>query len=124
MLFRSGFAIGFDRLVEVMEQIDKAPADKGIDLFIISLGNKAMKRGYLWSCELNQAGIRTEIDFRGKSLKALMKRANKLNAGHVLIVGENELDQNSAILRNMNTKDQVSIDIDTLVDDLLEKLIK
>jgi histidyl-tRNA synthetase len=119
-----GFAIGFDRLVEVMEQIDKAPADKGIDLFIVSLGDTAMKKGYLWSCELNQAGIRTEIDYRGKSLKALMKRANKLNAGHVLIVGDNELDQNTAILRDMNTKDQVPIDIDTLVDDLLEKLIK
>ncbi|MCP4672614.1 MAG: histidine--tRNA ligase, partial [Desulfobacula sp.] len=97
---------------------------KDIDLFIVSLGNRAMKKGYLWSCQLNQAGIRTEIDFRGKSLKALMKRANKLNAGHVLIVGENELDQNTAILRDMNTKVQVPIDIDTLVDDLTEKMIK
>jgi histidyl-tRNA synthetase len=68
-----GFAIGFDRLVEVMEQIDKIPEPLPLDLFIISLGDTAMEKGYHWSCELNQKGIRTEIDFRGKSLKALMK---------------------------------------------------
>ncbi len=118
-----GFAIGFDRLVEVMEQIGQSPSDNGLDLFIISLGDIAMKKGYLWSCELNQAGIRTEIDYRGKSLKALMKRANKFNARYVLIVGETEINQNAAILRNMNTKDQDSIDIDALIPELI-KIIK
>ena len=118
-----GFAIGFDRLVEVMEQIDQSPSDSGLDLFIISIGDIAMKKGYLWSCELNQAGIRTEIDYRGKSLKALMKRANKFNSRYVLIVGETEIKQNAAILRNMNTKDQDSIDIDTLIPELI-KIIK
>ncbi len=118
-----GFAIGFDRLVEVMEQIGEGLSDSGLDLFIISLGNTAMKKGYLWSCELNQAGIRTEIDYRGKSLKALMKRANKFNARYVLIVGETEINQNAAILRNMNTKDQDSIDIDALIPELI-KIIK
>ncbi|MCP3875581.1 MAG: histidine--tRNA ligase [Desulfobacteraceae bacterium] len=117
-----GFAIGFDRLVEVMEQIEKTPEKEGLDLFIISLGEPAMEKGYLWSCELNQAGIRTEIDFRGKSLKALMKRANKLNAKYVLIAGENELADNSVILRDMNTKDQVSLSIETLVPELIKKL--
>ena len=77
----------------------------------------------MWSCELNQAGIRTEIDYRGKSLKALMKRANKFNARYVLIVGETEINQNAAILRNMNTKDQDSIDIDALIPELI-KIIK
>ncbi len=118
-----GFAIGFDRLVEVMEQIAQSPSDNGLDLFIISIGDIAMKKGYLWSCELNQAGIRTEIDYRGKSLKALMKRANKFNSRYVLIVGETEIKQNAAILRNMNTKDQDSIDIDTLIPELI-KIIK
>ena len=118
-----GFAIGFDRLVEVMEQIGQSPSDSALDLFIISLGDIAMKKGYLWSCELNQAGIRTEIDYRGKSLKALMKRANKFNARYVLIVGETEINQNTAILRNMNTKDQDPIDIDTLIPELI-KIIK
>jgi len=113
-----GFAIGFDRLVEVMEQIDKTPKESLLDLFIIALGDTAMGKGYHWSCELNQAGIRTEMDFRGKSLKALMKRANKLGARYVLIAGENELADNAVVLRDMNTKEQVSLKLETLVIEL------
>ncbi len=115
-----GFAIGFDRLVEVMEQIDKIPEEPTLDLFIICLGDTAMEKGYHWSCELNQAGIRTEMDFRGKSMKALMKRADKLNAQHVLIAGENELIKNAVVLRNMNTKKQVSLALETLVPELIK----
>ncbi len=115
-----GFAIGFDRLVEVMEQIDKTPEDRPLDLFIVSLGDAAMEKGYHWSCELNQAGIRTDMDFRGKSMKSLMKRADKLSAQYVLIAGENELMENAIILRNMNTKEQVSLAIENLVPELIK----
>ncbi len=118
-----GFAIGFDRLVEVMEQLVDTPDEQSIDLFIVTLGDSAMEKGYLWSCELNQNGIKTDMDFRGKSLKALMKRANKLNAKQVLIVGDNELKDNSLILRDMNTKEQISIGMETLIPDLI-KIIK
>ena len=119
-----GFAIGFDRLVEVMEQLDKGPKDPLLDLFIICLGDTATKKGYHWSCDLNQAGIRTEMDFREKNMKYLMKRADKLNAQHVLIAGENELKENAIVLRNMNTKEQVSLAMETLVPDLIKILKK
>jgi histidyl-tRNA synthetase len=115
-----GFAIGFDRLVEVMEQLDKAPETPSLDLFLICLGDMATEKGYHWSCELNQIGIRTEMDFRGKSMKALMKRANKLNAHYVLIAGEDELAKNAIILRDMTTKEQVSLATETLVPELIK----
>jgi histidyl-tRNA synthetase len=114
-----GFAIGFDRLVEVMAQLTTQSTKPDLDLFIIALGEKALAKAYLWSCQLNPKGLRTEVDFRGKSLKSLMKRANKRNAPHVLIVGENELNENQLILRNMNTKDQRFIAIDNLVPELM-----
>ena len=115
-----GFAIGFDRLVEVMEQIDKTQEDRPLDLFIVSLGDAAMEKAYHWSCELNQAGIRTDMDFQGKSMKALMKRADKLNAQYVLIAGENELMEKAVILRNMNTKEQVSLTLENLIPELIK----
>jgi len=115
-----GFAIGFDRLVEVMEQLREKQEENCLDLFIVCLGKAAMEKGYHWSCELNQADIRTDIDFRGKSMKALMKRANKLNAGYVLIAGDNELDQDAVILRNMETKEQVSFPVKTVTQELLK----
>jgi histidyl-tRNA synthetase len=109
-----GFAIGFDRLVEIMEQLTPASAPTGPDLFIVALVDPAMELAYHLCCDLNQAGIRTDTDFRGKSLKALMKRADKLNARYVLIAGQAELAENALILRNMQTKEQVSIPMDGL----------
>jgi histidyl-tRNA synthetase len=118
-----GFAIGFDRLVEIMEQLTPVPPEPGPDLFIVALGDSAMEMAYHLSCDLNQAGIRTDTDFRGKSLKALMKRADKLNARYVLIAGQSEMDDNALILRNMTTKEQVSISMDRLLPEL-ETLLK
>jgi histidyl-tRNA synthetase len=118
-----GFAIGFDRLVEIMEQLTPMPADPGPDLFIVALGDAAMETAYHLSCDLNQTGIKTDTDFRGKSLKALMKRADKLNARYVLIAGQTELNDNALILRNMKTKEQVSISMDRLVPEI-ESVLK
>ncbi len=119
-----GFAIGFDRLVEVMEQLHPRSDANGPDLFIVPLGDAALEKSFHWSCDLNTAGLRTDTDFRGKSMKALMKRANKLKAAHVLIVGSNELEENKAILRNMDTKTQTDIPLKTLVPTLLDLLKK
>ncbi len=119
-----GFAIGFDRLVEVMEELGKTPEQDPLDLFILPLGDEAMEKAYAWSCDLNLAGITTQTDFRGRSMKSLMKRADKLNACHVLIAGENELAQGKLILRNMNTKDQVFVAMDNLADELKTLLKK
>ena len=114
-----GFAIGFDRLVEVMEQLDIESKELPLDLFIIALGDTALEKAYYWSCDLNRAGVRTEVDFRGKSLKSLMKRADKLKASQVLIAGENELKDKQLILRNMDTKNQVFVPMDNLVPELM-----
>ncbi|MCA1786816.1 MAG: histidine--tRNA ligase, partial [Desulfobacteraceae bacterium] len=118
-----GFAIGFDRLVEVMEQLEQLPEEPGLDLFIVALGDQAMEMAYHLSCDLNQAGIRTGTDFRGKSLKALMKRADKLNARHVLIAGPSELKEAALILRNMVTGEQTFIPMDQLVP-ALKKILQ
>ncbi len=107
-----GFAIGFDRLVQVMEALDKKVDDQELDLFIIALGDSAIEAGYHWSTDLNLKGIRTEIDYRNKSLKSLMKRADKLGAKNVLIAGEKEIKENALILRNMDTREQITIDSD------------
>ncbi len=52
-----------------------------------------------------------------------MKRADRLEAGYVLIVGDDELKKGEAILRNMETKDQVSVPLDGLVEAIKEKII-
>jgi histidyl-tRNA synthetase len=67
--------------------------------------------------------MRAEMDFDGKSLKSQMKRADRLEAGHVLIIGDEELEKGEAILRNMATKKQISVPIDGLVENIRRKIV-
>ncbi len=112
-----GFAVGFDRLLEILpanaENHDGKP-----EIFVAALGDEYISKAYLWATALSMAGIPTEIDLSGRSLKSLMKRADRLNAAHVLIVGEEEFKQGNVILRNMETKEQHSISIDGIVENI------
>lgn len=116
-----GFAIGFDRLVEVALQ-QKRSLDRGPDVFIAALGEKSRQVAFEWSCDLNRAGISTDMEFADRSLKSQMKRANRLNTAHVLIVGENELAGGEIILRNMDTKEQLALPIGGLVKTLTDRI--
>ncbi|MFQ5949883.1 MAG: His/Gly/Thr/Pro-type tRNA ligase C-terminal domain-containing protein, partial [Nitrospiria bacterium] len=57
-------------------------------------------------------------------LKSHMKRADKLGAEYVLIVGETELSQGKAILRDMTTKSQATVGLKTLMEDILAQINK
>ena len=117
----TGFAIGLDRLTEISGlQIDDY--HKTPQIFIAALGQRSKGRAFEWVCSLNKTGIRAEMDFGEKSLKSQMKRADKLGVGHVLIVGEKELAEGSAVLRDMMTKKQVFISTDAVVENVSRKL--
>jgi histidyl-tRNA synthetase len=62
------------------------------------------------------------MEFADKSLKAQMKKADKVNADYVIIVGDEELEKKSVILKNMKTKEQDAISVDAIVNTLIGKL--
>ncbi len=116
-----GFAIGFDRLVEITDLKD-AGLENRPDIFIAALGEQSISAASTWAGDLSLSGIKTEMDMSGRSLKSLMKRADRLNARHVLIVGENEIKEGAVTLRNMETKEQLSISIKGPIDDLVTNI--
>jgi len=116
-----GFAIGMERLVSLL------PTDKEFisypHLFIAALGQEPSKEAYQIINQLHLEGIRAELDYEGKSLKSQMRRADKLKARYVLILGEDELKRGKAALRNMETKSQEEISIDKLLETLKSKIV-
>jgi len=118
----TGFAIGFDRLTELTglaaSQFYRKP-----DIFVAALGDKSRLLAFEWICAFGDEGVRAEMDFAGKSLKNQMKRADRLEAGQVLIMGDDELKKGEVILRNMETKEQVSLPLDGLVENIKGKII-
>ncbi len=117
----TGFAIGFDRLAEVCglsaESLVKPPS-----LYIAALGEKCIDIAFEWICRLGAAGIESEMDFSDRSLKSQMKRADRLGAEYVLMLGEQELSEGVALLRDMRTRDQERIPMAGIVDALIRRL--
>ncbi|MEJ2100445.1 MAG: histidine--tRNA ligase [Desulfobacterales bacterium] len=119
----TGFAIGFDRLTE-LAGLEVADFYRKPHVFVAALGGKSRLLAFEWICSLGNQGIRAELDFSDKSLKSLMKRADRLGAGYALIVGDDELEKGEVILRNMQSKAQISIPIEGLVETIREKINK
>ena len=119
----TGFAIGFDRLSELVG-VNTPNLAKKPDIFLAALGSESQALAFEGACALGKAGIWAEMDLSNKGLKSQMKRADRLGAANVLIFGENELKEGTAILRNMKTKKQESIPLDGLVDNLINRFSK
>jgi histidyl-tRNA synthetase len=104
-----GFAIGLERLVELVAMQGAASAGTGPRLFIAALGEASRNKAFAWMCELNRKGLAVEMSLEERGLKSQMKTADKWNASHVLIVGEAELAAQTLILRDMRTKAQQEV---------------
>jgi len=115
-----GFAIGMERLISLLPKDGKFIQFP--HLFVASLGKETIKEAYQIINQLHLQGIRAELDYEGKSLKSQMRRADKLKAQYVLILGEEELRKGRAVLRNMESKSQEEIPIPNLVNILKEKV--
>jgi histidyl-tRNA synthetase len=111
-----GFAIGFDRLAEIVAANNISAPE--IDLFIATLGEQAKTAAFEWSCNIAVSGIKTEMDFSDKGLKGQMKKADRLGARYVLILGDKEIGEETAVLRNMTTKEQTPVPIEGIVEKL------
>jgi histidyl-tRNA synthetase len=109
-----GFALGVERLVTLLGEQGRQAAPVP-DLFIAGLGPEAEKKVFRWANELRRAGLWVEIDYFSKGLKAQLKRADRLGARKVLIVGDNELASGRGILRDMAAKAQAEMALDDLL---------
>ncbi len=110
----TGFAVGFDRLAEIAG-LDPADHRLKPDLFLAALGERSRSLAFEWCCRLGREGIRVEMELGDKSLKSLLKSADRLGAAHVLMIGDKELQEGAALFRNMQTKEQVSLPFDGII---------
>ncbi|MEE9418674.1 MAG: histidine--tRNA ligase [Desulfatiglandaceae bacterium] len=116
-----GFAVGMERVVSLLEEDGRSEA-RYPDLFIAALGESAEKACFNWTMELRKAGIWVEMDYASKGLKAQMKKADRLGAKKVFIVGDDELASGKGVLRDMETKVQVEVDLQDIVTNLMEAI--
>jgi histidyl-tRNA synthetase len=116
-----GFAIGSDRLIELLEGRSPLFA-KNPQLFVAALGQEAQEKAFYWVQDFRRQKVRAEMDFQDRSLKSQMRRANKLGASYALIVGDRELENGMAVFRNLDTKAQEEVSLDSLVTEVTGRI--
>ncbi len=115
-----GFAAGMERLLIVMDSLQlSVPDPVPPKVFLIALGEKAMAAMSTIAYRLRSRGIACDMDYLNRSLKAQMREANKLNVPFAIILGEQELEQNICIIKNMSNGDQSSVPLDQIADKIV-----
>lgn len=108
-----GFGMGIERLLNVAESEGvEFPSGSAPDLFIGFIGDKGREAARKLVYQLQDKGICAVYDINLRSLKAQLKYADKLNARYSIVLGDDEVDQNKAKLKNMADGSETLIDID------------
>lgn len=108
-----GFGLGLERLILTLESLNKMPEpDDALDIFIGYIGDSAKIMAMKLVQSLRQKGISADTDFMQRSVKAQMKYASKLPSKFTAILGETEILNGSAIIKNMQTGEGEDIAFD------------
>lgn len=110
-----GFAIGIERLALTVPDSDPS-FSRRLDVYLAILGDTARKLGAKLANDLRCKGFTVEIRYSQMSLKAQMKLADKLGAKKVIMLGDDECNRGELTVRDMQTKQQVLIMIEQIVD--------
>ena len=110
-----GFAAGFERLIMAMnydiENIKKSP-----DVYIVSLGKEAVSFSLNISNKLRfDLDLIVVNDTLQRSMKSQMKDANRLDAKYVILIGENEINNQSIIIKDMKSGEQNEVPVDQIL---------
>lgn len=118
-----GFAFSIERIALALqsEKIE-LNLDQGLDVYLIVLGENAKMAGTKMLNDLRKKNLAAEMDYLNRKMKAQMKAADRINAKYVLILGEDELNEGKAILRNMKSGEQEEIALNHIVEELLQKI--
>jgi len=111
-----GFAMGLERLV--LLKAEEAREVAVPEVFFAALGEDAAGVAFNLMSRLQRQGVWAEMDYFGKSLKAQMRRADKLAARKVVILGGDELARGVAMLRDMSDGSQREVALGDLHGEL------
>lgn len=108
-----GFAMGLERLLMVMDaQGVVIPEDDKCALYIATMGDDAKVKAFELLKRVRECGLIAETDVVGRGLRAQMKYADKIGAKYSLVLGDNELAENKAKVKNMETGEQTEFALD------------
>ena len=110
-----GFGLGIERLLLRLDETGvEIPVENNLDIYVAPLGDVAKPVALKLVYDLRCNGINAETDNLGRSLRAQMKYADKLNCKYTLVLGETEAENKKAAVKNMETGEQTEVEFSSL----------
>lgn len=111
-----GISFGLDRIYLVLEQLDLFPKtlDNTLDVLCINFGEKEALASFKVIQQLRARGYRAELYPESTKLKKQLSYADSRQVRYVILIGEEELSNAKAVLKNMLTGEQTSYPIEEI----------
>ena len=118
-----GFGMGLERLLLVMDKQNcDYLAPKKCDIYFATMGDEALEKAMSLTAQLREFGYFAEYDLMGRGLKAQMKYANKIGAAFTMVLGDNELADGKAKLKEMESGEETVINLDDKFEATFEEI--
>ena len=111
-----GFSFGVERLFSVLKDDNLLPPslNSAIEIYIMPMGEVAKPLAMQVATELRISGYRTDMCFEDVKLGNMFKRAERKGASFAVIIGENEVNNQEVIIKNMASQEQISCPVERL----------
>ncbi len=106
-----GFAMGLERLVLMLEELDLAETRRAVDVYMVSAGEGTLMANMKLAEQLRESlpGIRVMTHFGGGNFKKQFKRADKVGAVVALVLGENEVAEGTVVVKDLTGGEQTTV---------------
>ena len=113
----TGFAIGMERVIILLEQSAGELADpRRPQLYCVNVGEETRLKVFELVESLRRKGIAAEMDYEGRSIKAQMRTADKLGVPFVVFIGTQEIESGIVKIKNMKTGAETETGIDKIAE--------
>ncbi|TMW73961.1 histidine--tRNA ligase [Alteribacter natronophilus] len=117
-----GFALSLERLLMALEtQGIELPVEEGIDAYLVTMGDNAKQHAPALLHRLRAAGIAAEADYMNKKMKGQFKAADRQKAAFTLVIGDDELENGTVVLKNTETGEQENIPEEKAIEKIKEE---
>ncbi|MBO4682545.1 MAG: histidine--tRNA ligase [Bacilli bacterium] len=112
-----GFSFGVERLYNVLKDDGLLPEDEDkVLIYMMPMGLEARKLALALAGDLRMSGYITDYCFDDCKISAMFKRAEKKEAKYAIIIGDNEVNNNKVIIKDLNKQEQIEVPTDEVVD--------
>lgn len=109
-----GFAMGIERIIILLKELECYVPDKELDVFVMNLDNTNYAFQIIDDLRLSEFSV--ETDYTGKNMKGMWKLVDKLNPKFVLIIGEDERKNDYITVKDNITKEETKVKTSDLID--------